>query len=128
MRARPASGFGRVRAPGDAATGPVTPTGKTFSAAVRGRWDTGIRVGPPIAATSYFQERGIDVTEQNIRICSTKSALSEMLETASRKLERTLRITKTAPGGETASGLDQARSTVADLEARLATHRSIDGC
>ena len=54
------------------------------------------------------------------RICSTRTALSEMLDTARRRLERALRLTP-----ET---VDQAKLTVADLTARLANHRARHGC
>jgi len=51
-----------------------------------------------------------------------------MLETASRKLERALRLTPAAQGGNPPNGLAQARTTVADLTARLANHRALHGC
>jgi hypothetical protein len=71
---------------------------------------------------------GTDVTEEKTRICSTRTALSDMLATASGKLERALRFTATAHLGNTQSGLEQARKTVADLTARLANHRNLHGC
>ena len=71
---------------------------------------------------------GTDMTEETTRICSTRTALSDMLETASGKLERALRVAATAHLGNTQSGLEQARKTVADLTARLANHCSLHGC
>jgi hypothetical protein len=67
-----------------------------------------------------------DVTEEQTRICSTRTALTEMLDTASRKLERALRATPAA--GSPPNGLEQARTTVADLTARLANHRRLHAC
>jgi len=71
---------------------------------------------------------GTDMTEEATRMCSTRTALSDMLETASGKLERALRVGATAHLGNTQSGLEQARKTVAELTARLANHRSLHGC
>jgi hypothetical protein len=67
------------------------------------------------------------VTEQN-RICSTRTALSEMIETASRKLERRLQVEPAAEGGNAQNGVEQARTAVADLTARLAKHCRLHGC
>ena len=68
------------------------------------------------------------MTEEEIRMCSTRSALSEMLEAASRRLERTLRGAPTGGHGKPPISLEEARNAVADLTARLATHRSAHGC
>jgi hypothetical protein len=71
---------------------------------------------------------GMNVNEETTRICSTRTALSEMLEAASRKLERALRRAPAAESGNPQSGLDQVRASIADLAARLANHRSVHGC
>ena len=66
--------------------------------------------------------------EENVRICSTRNALSEMLATATRRLERSLNAVPKAPTGNEPSALDQAKAEVAQLTARLANHRTSHGC
>jgi hypothetical protein len=68
------------------------------------------------------------MTEERNRICSTRTALSEMLEAASRKLERRLRVKPAAEAGNAPNGLEEARTAVADLTARLAKHCTLHGC
>lgn len=68
------------------------------------------------------------MVEPDSKFCSTRNALSEMLQTASRKLERTLRLTPAAQTRDAQSALEQAKTAVADLTARLANHRDLHGC
>jgi hypothetical protein len=60
--------------------------------------------------------------------CSTRDALTDMLETASRRLNKALRI---AAGGS-ANGADdmvaQAKAAVDSLTTRIAAHRDVHHC
>jgi hypothetical protein len=64
----------------------------------------------------------MDVTKEETRICSTKTALTDMLETASRRLER---VNRTGLASDTKGALEE---TIAQLKARIATHRGTHGC
>ncbi len=66
--------------------------------------------------------------EEKTRICSTRNALEEMLETASRQLGKALRCAgeRHAMTGEEA--VERARVAVASMTARLAAHRDIHHC
>jgi hypothetical protein len=68
------------------------------------------------------------MNEAIARMCSTRLALSEMLVTASRKLERPVRPSPRAGRGNVQGGLDHAKAAVADLTQRLANHRQSHGC
>jgi hypothetical protein len=68
------------------------------------------------------------MNEATARICSTRLALSEMLETASRKLERTVHPPSSAGSGNAQPGLNHAKTAVAELTQRLANHRRTHGC
>ena len=68
------------------------------------------------------------MNEATARMCTTRLALSEMLVTASRKLERVVHPPPGAVSGNAQGGLDNAKSAVADLTQRLANHRRSHGC
>jgi hypothetical protein len=68
------------------------------------------------------------MNEATARMCSTRIALSEMLEAASRKLARTLHPPPGAGRGNAQGGLDHAKAAVAELTQRLANHRQTHGC
>jgi hypothetical protein len=68
------------------------------------------------------------MNEATARMCTTRLALSEMLVTASRKLERAVDLSPSAVSGNAQGGLDDAKSAVADLTRRLANHRRSHGC
>jgi hypothetical protein len=66
--------------------------------------------------------------EEEARTCSTRTALEDMLETASRRLSKALRIAgerRTIKGEE---AVERARADVATMTARLAAHRDIHHC
>ena len=68
--------------------------------------------------------------EEKTETCSTRTALADMLETASRRLTKALRI---AGGEETAMkaggpAVEVARTAVASLTGRLAAHRDNRHC
>jgi hypothetical protein len=66
--------------------------------------------------------------EEKTRTCSTRNALEDMLETASRQLSKTLR---SAGEGRAITGqeaVERARAAVASLTTRLAAHRDIHHC
>jgi hypothetical protein len=66
--------------------------------------------------------------EEKARACSTRNALADMLEAASRQLSKALRSAGEgrAMTGEEAVG--RARVAVASMTARLAAHRNIHHC
>lgn len=64
----------------------------------------------------------MDVDKEETRICSTRTALADMLETASRRLERVNRL---GLDGDTKSALEE---TIKQLKVRIATHRGTHGC
>jgi len=68
------------------------------------------------------------MTEQPTRICSTRSTLSEMLEAASRQVDRLLQGAPSGHRGLAQVTLEQAQNAVEDLTARLAAHRRVHGC
>jgi hypothetical protein len=68
------------------------------------------------------------MNEAIARMCSTRLALSEMLVTASRKLERAVHPPPGAVSGNAQGGLDHAKAAVAELTERLANHRQSHGC
>jgi len=67
------------------------------------------------------------MTEQPTRISSTRSTLAEMLEAASRQIDRLLLGAPSGRGLPQVT-LEQAQNAVKDLTARLAAHRRVHGC
>jgi hypothetical protein len=67
------------------------------------------------------------MAEENTQSCSTRDALADMLETASRRLSKVL---SHAPGKrpDAEDGVERAREAVASLTARLAAHRDLHHC
>jgi hypothetical protein len=68
------------------------------------------------------------MNEAIARMCSTRLALSEMLVTASRKLERAVHPPPGAVSGNAQGELDHAKAAVAELTQRVANHRRSHGC
>lgn len=62
--------------------------------------------------------------EENVRICSTRSTLSDMLSTASRKLAKASGVATPEKQAE----IEKAKEVVATMEQRLTEHRKSHGC
>jgi len=67
------------------------------------------------------------VSKENTQTCSTRDALADMLETASRRLTKVLGLAagQSATGEE---GVERAKEAVASLKTRLAAHRDLHHC
>ena len=66
--------------------------------------------------------------EEKMGTCSTRNALADMLETASRRLSKALRIAGEAPARTGEDVVERAHAAVASLTRRLANHRDIHHC
>ena len=66
--------------------------------------------------------------EEKALACSTRNALADMLETASRQLSKTLRIAGEGRAITGEEAVERAKTTVAPLTRRLAAHRDIHHC
>ena len=67
------------------------------------------------------------MSEEKTQTCSTRDALADMLETASRRLRKVLgqAAGKRADGEE---GVERAKEAVASLTMRLTAHRDLHHC
>ena len=66
--------------------------------------------------------------EEKKQTCSTRDALADMLETASRRLNKVLSL---AAGERASAGegvVERAKAAVASLTTRLAAHRNLHHC
>ena len=66
--------------------------------------------------------------EERRRTCSTRSALSDMLETASRQLSKALRVDAEGLDMNEGEAVERARAAVSSLTSRLAAHRDTHHC
>jgi hypothetical protein len=66
--------------------------------------------------------------EEETRTCSTRNALEDMLEAASRQLSKTLRSAGEGRAMTGEEAVERARVAVASMTARLAAHRDIHHC
>ena len=66
--------------------------------------------------------------EEKARACSTRNALADMLETASRQLSKALRIAGEGRAITGEDAVERARAAVASLTRRLAAHRDTHHC
>ena len=67
------------------------------------------------------------MSKENAQTCSTRDALADMLETASRRLNKVLGLgAGQRAGGE--EGVERAEEAVASLTTRLAAHRDLHHC
>jgi uncharacterized circularly permuted ATP-grasp superfamily protein len=66
--------------------------------------------------------------EEKTRTCSTRNALEDMLEAASRQLSKALRGAGEGRAMTGEEAVERARVAVASMTARLAAHRDIHHC
>jgi hypothetical protein len=66
--------------------------------------------------------------EEKTRTCSTRNALTDMLETASRRLSRALRVDGEGVDMTRGEAVVRAKAAVSSLTLRLAAHRDIHHC
>lgn len=60
--------------------------------------------------------------------CSTRDALADMLETASRRLNKVLHLDGSRRANTGEEVVDRAKAAVASLTTRLAAHRDLHHC
>ncbi len=65
---------------------------------------------------------------EKTQVCSTRDALADMLETASRRLNKVLRLAADKPANAAEETVAQAKTAVASLTTRLAAHRELHHC
>ena len=76
---------------------------------------------------SLSEDRRETMSGETTQACSTRDALTDMLETASRRLSKVLRLAAgQRAGGE--EGVERAKEAVASLTTRLAAHRDLHNC
>jgi hypothetical protein len=66
--------------------------------------------------------------EEKAQTCSTRDALADMLEAASRQLSKVLRLAAKEPANAAEEVVARARAAVASLTTRLAAHRNLHHC
>jgi hypothetical protein len=66
--------------------------------------------------------------EEKTRTCSTRAALADMLESASRRLNRALSPTGGRPGISGEDAMQRAKAAVDSLKKRLAAHCEAHHC
>jgi hypothetical protein len=66
--------------------------------------------------------------EENAQTCSTRDALADMLEAASRQLSKVLRLAAAEPANAAEEVVARAKAAVASLTTRLAAHRNLHHC
>jgi hypothetical protein len=65
---------------------------------------------------------------EKTQTCSTRDALTDMLETASRRLNKVLHRATQEPPNTAEDVVGRAKEAVASLTARLAAHRDLHHC
>jgi hypothetical protein len=66
--------------------------------------------------------------EEKTQTCSTRDALADMLETASRRLSQVLRLAAEEPANAAEDVVARAKAAVASLTTRLAAHCNLHHC
>jgi hypothetical protein len=66
--------------------------------------------------------------EEKAQTCSTRDALADMLEAASRQLSKVLRLAAAEPANAAEEVVARAKAAVASLTTRLAAHRNLHHC
>jgi cysteine sulfinate desulfinase/cysteine desulfurase-like protein len=66
--------------------------------------------------------------ENEATTCSTRDALQDMQETASRRLAKALSLARQAHGNAAEEAVERAKEAVASLANRLAAHRNLHHC
>ena len=66
--------------------------------------------------------------ELHVGVCSTRMALEDMLETASRRLIKAIRVTGSGGALAREQSIEKAEAGVAGLTQRLMHHRGVHHC
>ena len=66
--------------------------------------------------------------DEKTQTCSTRDALADMLETASRRLNKVLSLAARERAGAGEGVVERAKTAVASLTTRLAAHRDLHHC
>jgi hypothetical protein len=66
--------------------------------------------------------------EEKTQTCSTRDALADMIETASRRLDKALRLAAEQHASAGTEVVEHAKAAVASLTTRLAAHRELHHC
>jgi hypothetical protein len=66
--------------------------------------------------------------ENKTQTCSTRDALADMIETASRRLDKVLRLAAAEHASTGTEVVEHAKSALGSLTTRLAAHRELHHC
>lgn len=66
--------------------------------------------------------------ENKTQTCSTRDALADMIDTATRRLDKALRLAAAEHAGTREEMVERAKAALGSLTTRLAAHRELHHC